>query len=140
MSNSNFYYIFVTGADLLFATNLKRGQDYHGAMNSETFQKWVQEQLIVGLKDYGPCMIVMDNAPYHNKLACQQPTSKWKKDQLIVMRNCILLCLLNAISMFLHELHFISCFRPGCKIIKLQCHLMQQGLSCKRLAKNIRVP
>ncbi|PSN52253.1 hypothetical protein C0J52_08305 [Blattella germanica] len=52
-------------------------------MNSETFQKWVQEQLIVGLKDYGPCMIVMDNAPYHNKLACQQPTSRWKKDQLI---------------------------------------------------------
>lgn len=73
-----------TGADLIFASNLKTGQDYHGAMNSETFQKWVERQLIVGLRDVGPSIIVMDNASYHNKAAEEQPTTKWRKDQLMV--------------------------------------------------------
>ncbi|XP_069682546.1 uncharacterized protein [Periplaneta americana] len=74
---------FIPGADLIFASNLKTGQDYHGAMNSETFQKWVERQLIVGLRDVGPSIIVMDNASYHNKAAEEQPTTKWRKDQLM---------------------------------------------------------
>ncbi|XP_069684921.1 uncharacterized protein [Periplaneta americana] len=75
---------FIPDADLIFASNLKTGQDYHGAMNSETFQKWVERQLIVGLRDVGPSIIVMDNASYHNKAAEEQPTTKWRKDQLMV--------------------------------------------------------
>ncbi|XP_068083897.1 uncharacterized protein [Anabrus simplex] len=52
-------------------------------MNSEKFQMWVKTQLIVGLRNIGPCVIVMDNAPYHCKLVEHQPTTKWRKDQLV---------------------------------------------------------
>ncbi|XP_069690305.1 uncharacterized protein [Periplaneta americana] len=81
---------FIPGADLIFASNLKTGQDYHGAMNSETFQKWVERHLIVGLRDVGPSIIVMDNVSYHNKAAEEQPTTKWRKDHLMGLAIMVL--------------------------------------------------
>ncbi|XP_068085461.1 uncharacterized protein [Anabrus simplex] len=44
-------------ADLIFATNLRRSQDYHDAKNSGKSQMWVETQLIVGLRNIGPCAL-----------------------------------------------------------------------------------
>ncbi len=59
----------MTGAALLFATDLKTRQDFHGATNNNTFESWMKNQLIPGIRDLGPSVIVMDNAPYHSQEA-----------------------------------------------------------------------
>ncbi|XP_069672628.1 uncharacterized protein [Periplaneta americana] len=52
-------------------------------MNGPVFEKWVETQLIVGLRTLGQCVIVMDNASYHSRLVENQPTTKWRKEQLL---------------------------------------------------------
>lgn len=58
---------FVDGASLIHCSSKRIpdiDEDYHGDMNSEIFQKWLQKQLLPNLDK--PSIIVMDNAPYHS--------------------------------------------------------------------------
>jgi transposase len=60
--------------------------DYHWQMNSDNFEKWVNEKVIPNLAT--PSVIVMDNAPYHGKQVDKPPTkSSPKKDMLEYLRR-----------------------------------------------------
>lgn len=74
---------FVEGASLVFSTSQRANQlrDYHGEMNAENFEKWFEHQLLPNLKQ--PAAIIMDNAPYHSALIEKNPTSAWKKAEIV---------------------------------------------------------
>ncbi|XP_044588932.1 uncharacterized protein LOC123268117 [Cotesia glomerata] len=57
---------FVDGAGLFVNSSKKINplDDYHGAMNAETFKEWFKTKLLPNLKE--PSIIVMDNASYHS--------------------------------------------------------------------------
>jgi hypothetical protein len=64
----------------------KAAGDYHGQMNSNIFEKWVNDKVIPNLAT--PSVIVMDNAPYHGKQVDKPPTkSSLKKDMLEYLRR-----------------------------------------------------
>lgn len=67
---------FVENASLIFASK-SNTSDYHGEMNSDTFTKWISEQLIPNLQQ--PTLIIMDNAPYHSVVLNKEPSSSWNK-------------------------------------------------------------
>lgn len=67
---------FVANGLLMFKSGLKKG-DYHGDKNFENYEKWIKDQLIPNLKPNS--VLVIDNAPYHNKQVNPAPTSSWKK-------------------------------------------------------------
>lgn len=70
---------FVPGASLIFSST-SHSIDYHDSMDSETFEKWVEKQLIPNLEQ--PSLIVMDNASYHSRSIIKNPTCSWKKDEI----------------------------------------------------------
>ncbi|XP_044583010.1 uncharacterized protein LOC123264031 [Cotesia glomerata] len=61
-------------------SNPKSHEDYHGEMNSATFEKWMEKDLLPNLTK--PSMIVMDNASYHSTKTEKQPTSNWRVPEL----------------------------------------------------------
>ena len=70
---------FVEGALLVFRSKLSKG-DYHGDMDSTNFIKWAQEMLIPNLKRN--CVIVMDNARYHNVYDNPPPNANSRKREI----------------------------------------------------------
>ena len=61
---------WVPNAKLVFKSTKKTG-DYHGQMNWDLFKKWFVEML---LKNISPnCLVIMDNASYHNTLSEHSP-------------------------------------------------------------------
>lgn len=71
---------FITGAHLVFRAGLATG-DYHGQMNAENYEKWMREKLIPNLPK--ECVVVMDNAPYHNKQVNKAPTKYSTKQSMV---------------------------------------------------------
>lgn len=70
---------FVPNALLLFKSGSKTG-DYHDDMNFTNYEKWLRTQLIPNLSPNS--VVVIDNAPYHNKLLNPAPTSNDKKAKM----------------------------------------------------------
>ena len=71
---------WVTNAKLVFKSTRKTG-DYHGQMNSELFKKWFSKKLLPNLPKQ--CIIVMDNASYHNTLSAHSaPTPSCAKEKI----------------------------------------------------------
>ena len=70
---------FVIGANLTWKSTLSTG-DYHDEMNYSNFRKWVEQKLLNGLPPNS--VLVMDNAPYHNKQTEKCPTSNSRKDDM----------------------------------------------------------
>jgi transposase len=70
---------FVPGAYARWKSNSSTG-DYHEEMNYENFEKWVTTQLIPNLPE--KAVVVVDNAPYHNKQQERHPTSATRKDDM----------------------------------------------------------
>lgn len=68
---------FICGSKLIFRS--KNDGDYHSQMNSQIFHDWFQNML--QLLDE-PCVIVMDNAPYHSVLVENVPKSNTKKSDV----------------------------------------------------------
>ena len=69
-------YGWVKNAHLHFKSGRRTG-DYHGAMNTENFTRWVTSQLFPHLPHNA--LIILDNAPYHNTFTdatFPQPNSK----------------------------------------------------------------
>lgn len=71
---------FVKDAGLIFSSKSKSA-DYHDNMNTDMYTKWLREKLLPSLTE--PSVIVIDNAPYHSEVIHRQPTSGWKKDEII---------------------------------------------------------
>lgn len=69
---------FLDGGLLLFES--KSTGDYHEEMNAQTFEKWFSS--ILARVEPGS-VIVLDNAPYHSRRTERQPTSSWRKDQIV---------------------------------------------------------
>ncbi|CAH2108760.1 unnamed protein product [Euphydryas editha] len=69
---------FVPNALLMFKSGSKAG-DYHD-MNYINYEKWLRTQLIPNLNPNS--VVVIDNAPYHNKLMNLAPTSTDKKAKM----------------------------------------------------------
>jgi transposase len=59
----------------------KKSDDYHDEMNFTNFSKWVKEDLLPNVPP--KCVIVLDNASYHNKQDDKKPTSASLKQQII---------------------------------------------------------
>jgi hypothetical protein len=76
---------FVEGCELVYKAGKATG-DYHGQINSNNFEKLVNEKVIPNLAT--PSLIVLDNAPYHGKQVYKPPTkSSLKKDMLEYLRR-----------------------------------------------------
>ena len=67
---------FVPNALLMFKSGSK-SEEYHDDMNYSNYEKWLRTQLIPNLSPNS--VVVIDNAPYHNKLLNPAPTSNDKK-------------------------------------------------------------
>ena len=63
---------FVPNAYVRFKSGLKTG-DYHDEMNFKNYEKWLKEKLIPNLPPKS--VLVIDNAPYHNKQINKAPNS-----------------------------------------------------------------
>lgn len=71
---------WIEGAKRVFQAK-KRTGDYHGQMNASVFQQWFAEQLLPNLPP--DCLIIMDNATYHNTLSAHSPpTPTCTKEQI----------------------------------------------------------
>ena len=78
---------FLPGCDLLLGSEIEH-RDYHKNMNSETFIKWIRDQLIPALNSLDkPAVIVMDNAPYHSVQLDKAPVSSTRKGDMIRWLN-----------------------------------------------------
>lgn len=67
---------FVPNALLIF----KSKPETHDDMNFTNYEKWLRTQLIPNLSPNS--VVVIDNAPYHNKLMNPAPTSNDKKAKM----------------------------------------------------------
>lgn len=67
---------FVNNSKLVFRCKSGPTEDYHSHMNSVIFKDWFI-QMLNNLEE--PCVIVMDNAPYHSGLVDNYPKSNEKK-------------------------------------------------------------
>lgn len=73
-------YGWVKGSHLHFKSGRRTG-DYHGAMDTENFTKWMNDQLLPNIPRHS--LIILDNAPYHNSLTEDTfPQSDSKKAEL----------------------------------------------------------
>ncbi len=61
---------WVPNAKLVFKSTKKTG-DYHGQMNWDLFKKWFVEMLLENIPPN--CLVIMDNASYHNTLSEHSP-------------------------------------------------------------------
>lgn len=70
---------FVPNTLLMFKSGNKTG-DYHDDMNFSNYEKWLRTKLIPNLNPNS--VVVIDNAPYHNKILNPAPTSNDKKAKM----------------------------------------------------------
>ena len=70
---------WVEGADLVFRSKTNSA-DYHDEMNSEHFMEWFNEQLLPNIPQN--CVIILDNASYHNKQKDKPPTTASRKEEI----------------------------------------------------------
>jgi hypothetical protein len=70
---------FVPGTYARWKYTCKTG-DYHDSMNYDNYEKWVTRQLIPNLP--ANSVVVIDNAPYHNKQQDKCPTSATTKREM----------------------------------------------------------
>ncbi|CAH1366190.1 unnamed protein product [Tenebrio molitor] len=74
---------FLPNCDLLLSSEVEH-RDYHKNMNAILFTKWVKDQLLPALSCLDkPCVVVMDNAPYHSEQLSKTPVSSTKKAEMI---------------------------------------------------------
>lgn len=55
--------------------------NYHKEMNNENYEKWLKNQLIPNLPSNS--VLVVDNAPYHNKYIEKPPNSNTRKQDML---------------------------------------------------------
>ena len=67
---------WVEGEELVFTSST----DYHNEINSEHYIKWLTEQFLPSLNE--PSVIILDNAPHHNKQKDKPPSTSDRKDTI----------------------------------------------------------
>jgi hypothetical protein len=71
---------FLEGAGLVFRAGTANG-DYHGKINADNFEKWLNEIVIPKLPSAS--VLVMDNAPYHGRQVDKPPSASALKKEMI---------------------------------------------------------
>ena len=69
----------IEGADLVFQSKKATG-DYHDEMNSERFEEWFHDQLMLNIQPN--TLIVIDNASYHSRRLEAVPTTNIRKGEM----------------------------------------------------------
>jgi transposase len=104
--------------------------DYHGQMNSDNFEKWVNEKVIPNLAT--PSVIIMDNAPYHVKQVDKPPTKSFlKKDMLEYLRRHGVPCEEGMRKFTLFS--FVEKIRPKEKVYQIDTLFAAHGHTVIRL-------
>ena len=67
---------WIPNAQLVFRSKKQTG-DYHDEMNAKHFEEWFEQQLMPNVPPKS--VIVIDNAPYHNRVAEPVPTTSSTK-------------------------------------------------------------
>lgn len=120
---------FVNNALLTFRSGKKSG-DYHNDMNFENYEKWVKLKLIPNLQPNS--VVIIDNAPYHNKQENPAPTTSSRKADMINWlseRN-----IAHSSSMFKPELYsIIKSYKPNFKVYKIDSLFTESGHAVLRL-------
>lgn len=120
---------FVKDALLTFKSGKKSG-DYHNDMNYENYERWVRTKLIPNLKPNS--VVVIDNAPYHNKQESPAPTTSTRKAEMIKWlsdRN-----IAHSNTMYKPELYsIIKMHKPSFKIYKIDDLFSKSGHTVLRL-------
>jgi hypothetical protein len=81
---------FLEGAGLVFGAGTASG-DYHGQMNTDNFEKLLNEMVFPKLPLAS--VLVMDNAPYHGRQFDKQPAaSALKKEMIDWLERCGVQC------------------------------------------------
>lgn len=70
---------WINSPPLIFQS--RKTVDYHEEMNSEVFEGWFFEVLLKSIP--AGSTIIMDNAPYHSRIANKAPTSGSRKSEMI---------------------------------------------------------
>lgn len=70
---------FIEGSKFVFKCRAGNSTDYHSSMNSDVFKQWFVDMLKL-LPE--PCVIVMDNAPYHSMLVNNYPKCNARKSEV----------------------------------------------------------
>jgi hypothetical protein len=70
---------FLEGAGLVFRAGTASG-DYHGQMNTDSFEKWLNEIVIPKLQ---PASVLVDNAPYYGRQVDKPPSASALKKEMI---------------------------------------------------------
>ena len=68
--------VFVPNAEVVFRA-LSSSGDYHGEMNHKMIVRWLEDKLVPNLAP--KCVLVMDNAAYHNVQVDRRPLMATKK-------------------------------------------------------------
>ncbi|XP_046685395.1 uncharacterized protein LOC124371124 [Homalodisca vitripennis] len=120
---------FINNALLTFKSGKKSG-DYHDDMNYDNYERWVNTKLIPNLKDNS--VVVIDNAPYHNKQDDPAPTTSSRKAEMIKWlseRNIV-----HSSTMFKPELYnLIQAYKPTYKKYKIDEIFSKSGHTVLRL-------
>jgi hypothetical protein len=80
---------FLPGAELIFLGRASTiNQDYHGEMNADIFEQWLEEDVLWRISQASPhgCgVLVLDRAPYHRRITdeTKRATKSMKKSELI---------------------------------------------------------
>jgi len=69
-------YGFIEGSKLVFKCQAKNSTDYHSSMNADVFKAWFVDMLKLIPE---PCVIIMDNAPYHSMYINNYPKCNARK-------------------------------------------------------------
>ena len=70
---------FIQGVSLVFKAKTSQ-RDYHNEMNGENFMRWLNERLLPNLPPNS--VLVVDNAPYHNRQEDKCPTTATRKAEI----------------------------------------------------------
>ena len=70
---------FIEGASLVFKAKTSQG-DYHNEMNGEIFMRWLNERVLPNLPQSS--VLVVDNAPYHDREEDKCPTTATRKAEI----------------------------------------------------------
>lgn len=120
---------FVKNAMLIFKSGAKSG-DYHDDMNFDNFYKWLSEKLIPNLQPNS--VIVLDNAPYHNKVLNPAPTSSSTKE--IMIEWLVQKGIPVSTSMLKPEIYsIVKTHKPSFQQYKIDALLSEYGHSVLRL-------
>lgn len=120
---------FLPECSLVFKAGQTSG-DYHGQMNAENFERWMETTVVPKLP--ANSIIVMDNAPYHSKILDKPPSKNaLKKDMMEWLQRKGIACDMSLRKVELHDL--IKTHSPPQKQYRVDQKLRLSGHTVLRL-------